>query len=90
MWLQTVKVIVDKGESKFLLISKREKNLKQQWFIKVKRGDIQLIQHVSCLLFRLKFRLEKDAISAGPEETFLPHPTTPHPPKIQAPSKNEN
>ena len=58
-------------------------NLKQQWLIKI-------CQNVSCLLLGLKSRLEKDAISAGPMEIFLPHPTTLHPPTIKAPPKNKN
>ena len=33
--------------------------------------------------------LEKDAISAGPKLDFLPHPTNPHPLKIEAPPKNK-
>ena len=41
------------------------------------------------MLIRLKSRLEKNAISAGPKYDFLPHPTTPHPLTIQAPPKSK-
>ena len=43
-----------------------------------------------CAMFRLKFRLEKDAISTDPILDFLQHPTTHHPPTIKAPPKNKN
>ena len=44
----------------------------------------------SCLLRRLKSRLEKDAISAGPKEDYLPKATNPHRPTIKATSQNKN
>ena len=45
---------------------------------------------VVLLLFWLKSQLEKDAISAGPKEDFLPHPITAHPPTIKAQPKKKN
>ena len=48
-------------------------------------------QNESCLLRQLKFRLEKDTISGGPKQDFLPLSTTPHPPTIKAtPKKKSN
>ena len=41
-----------------------------------------------CAMFRLKFRLEKDAISTDPILDFLQHPTTHYPPTIKAPPQN--
>ena len=54
----------------------RDKNLKQQWLIKIKQKYPVDTTHrnMSCLLLRLKSRLEKDAISAGPKLDFLPLP----------------
>ena len=44
-WSLTVKMIVDKGRPKFCKFP-REENLKHEWFIKIKRRNIQSIQHV--------------------------------------------
>ena len=46
-----------------------DKNLKQQWLIKIKQKYLvnTTYQNMSCLLLRLKSRLEKDAVSAGPK-----------------------
>ena len=40
------KVIVDKRRPKFLFKFPRDENRKQQWLIKIKRRNIQSIQHV--------------------------------------------
>ena len=45
IWLLTVKVIVDKERPIDYRFPRVEK-LKQQWFIKIKRRNIQSIQHV--------------------------------------------
>ena len=61
-------MIVDKERPKFLSILKGRKSEKAMVYKTKRRNTVDTtFQNLSCLLLRLKSRLEKDAISSGPK-----------------------
>ena len=73
-WLLAVKVIIDKGRTKCLWISKGRKSETMAHKNKVEIFSRHNKPEWIILLRRLKSSLEKDALSAGLNMTFYPKP----------------